>query len=129
MAETVNMFEKASRLKLRFQSANGRVSTEDLWDLPLSQLDVMAKGLRRELRETEDSFIEDKKSDAQIELRFEIIKYVIEQKLAERDAKLQAKERAQRRQVLQEALEKKQIAALDGMSVADIKKELAALDA
>lgn len=127
MAETVNMFEKASRLKLRFQSANGRVSTEDLWDLPLSQLDVMAKGLRRELRETEDSFIEDKKSDAQIELRFEIIKYVIEQKLAERDAKLQAKERAQRRQVLQEALEKKQIAALDGMSVADIKKELASL--
>lgn len=126
MAE-INLFEQATRLKLRFKSNNGNVSTEDLWDLPLSQLDDIAKGLRKELRETEDSFIEEKKSNAQLELRFEVVKHVITTKLAERDAKAQAKEKAARRQVLLEALEKKQNAALDGMSAEDIKKELEAL--
>ena len=126
MAE-INLFEQATRLKLRFKSNNGNVSTEDLWDLPLSQLDDIAKGLRKELRETEDSFIEEKKSNAQLELRFEVVKHVITTKLAERDAKAQAKEKAARRQVLLEALEKKQNAALDGMSADDIKKELEAL--
>ena len=126
MAE-INMFEQATRLKLRFKSNNGNISTEDLWDLPLSQLDDIAKGLRKELRETEDSFIEEKKSNAQLELRFEVVKHVITTKLAERDAKAQAKEKAARRQVLLEALEKKQNAALDGMSAEDIKKELEAL--
>ena len=126
MAE-INMFEQATRLKLRFKSNNGNISTEDLWDLPLSQLDDIAKGLRKELRDTEDSFIEEKKSNAQLELRFEVVKHVITTKLAERDAKAKAKEVAARRQVLLEALEGKQQEALKNMSVEDIQKELATL--
>ena len=126
MAE-INMFEQATRLKLRFKSNNGVVTTEDLWDLPLSQLDGIAKDLRKELRDTEDSFIEEKKSNANLELRFEVVKHVITTKLEERDAKAKAKEVAARRQVLLEALEKKQNAALDGMSAEDIQKELATL--
>ena len=126
MAE-INMFEQATRLKLRFKSNNGMVTTEDLWDLPLSQLDGIAKDLRKELRDTEDSFIEEKKSNANLELRFEVVKHVITTKLEERDAKAKAKEVAARRQVLLEALEKKQNAALDGMSAEDIQKELATL--
>lgn len=126
MAE-INMFEQATRLKLRFKSINGNISTEDLWDLPLSQLDDIAKGLRKELRDTEDSFIEEKKSNAQLELRFEVVKHVITTKLAERDAKAKAKEVAARRQVLLEALEGKQQEALKNMSVEDIQKELATL--
>ena len=126
MAE-INMFEQATRLKLRFKSNNGMVTTEDLWDLPLSQLDGIAKELRKELRDTEDSFIEEKKSNSQLELRFEVVKHVITTKLEERDAKAKAKEVAARRQVLLEALEKKQNAALDGMSAEDIQKELATL--
>ena len=126
MAE-INMFEQATRLKLRFKSNNGNISTEDLWDLPLSQLDDIAKGLRKELRDTEDSFIEEKKSNATLELRFEVVKHVITTKLAERDAKAKAKEVAARRQVLLEALEGKQQEALKNMSVEDIQKELATL--
>ena len=34
------MFTKASRLKLRFQSPAGLLSSEDLWDLPLTSNSV-----------------------------------------------------------------------------------------
>ena len=60
------MFEQASRLKLRFTTARGSLSVEDLWDLPLTSttgkpnLDDIAKSLNRELRATseETSFVE-----------------------------------------------------------------------
>lgn len=127
--ETINMFEQASRLKLRFKASNGLISTEDLWDLPLSQLDVIAKGLRKELREADDSFIEESKTDVKLELRFEIVKYVITTKIAERDARAAQRDKAARRQQLLEALEGKKAESLKNMSVEDIEKELKALDA
>ena len=90
--ENVNLFEQASRQKLRFK-VNGLVSVEDLWDLSLAQLDTLAKDLRRQSRETEESFIEEKKSDSTLELRFEIVKHIITTRLAERQARADAKDR------------------------------------
>jgi hypothetical protein len=52
-----NLFEKASRLKLRFSSPAGLLTVEDLWDLPLSaqakvaNLDDIAKGLNKTLEQ------------------------------------------------------------------------------
>ena len=125
--ENVNLFEQASRQKLRFK-VNGLVSVEDLWDLSLAQLDTLAKDLRRQSRETEESFIEEKKSDSTLELRFEIVKHIITTRLAERQARADAKEREARRKVLIEALENKQTAELSAKSADEIRKELAELD-
>ena len=52
------MFEKATRLKLRFETVRGYVTTEDLWDIPLSAvngfcLDTIAKNLNKKLKELE----------------------------------------------------------------------------
>ena len=125
--ENVNLFEQASRQKLRFK-VNGLVSVEDLWDLSLAQLDTLAKDLRRQSRETEESFIEEKKSDSTLERRFEIVKHIITTRLAERQARADAKEREARRKVLIEALENKQTAELSAKSADEIRKELAELD-
>ena len=58
------MFEKAARLKLRFDTSKGLVTVEDLFDLPLTvrnggaSLDNIAKGIARLIRETEtESFV------------------------------------------------------------------------
>ena len=55
----MNIFEQATRAKLRFSTPNGMVSTEDLWDLPLTSLnskranlDDIARTLDAELKST-----------------------------------------------------------------------------
>ncbi len=123
-----NVFVTATREKFRFKVANGMVTVEDLWSLPLPQLDNVARGLRRELRDIEDSFIESRKKDTQLEMKFEVVKFIIDTKLAEREAATEAKNRIAQRKVLQEALEKKQNEAISNMSEEDIKKALAALE-
>ena len=45
--ELTNLFEKASKMKLRFSTTKGVLSTEDLWDLSLESLDRIAKNLKR----------------------------------------------------------------------------------
>lgn len=48
------MFEKASRMKLRFNTQRGVLSVEDLWDLPLIQLDNIAIALNKKLQESKN---------------------------------------------------------------------------
>lgn len=44
------MFEKASRIKLRYSTNRGVLSVEDLWDLSLEQLDPIAINLNKSLK-------------------------------------------------------------------------------
>jgi len=60
----MSLFETASKNKLRFSSIKGNLTTEDLWDLPLTSksgricLDNIAKQLYKELKDsTEESFV------------------------------------------------------------------------
>lgn len=126
----MNLFEKATREKFRFLTGKGNISTEDLWDLKLEDLDRIAKGLNREIKAgDEESFIH-KRTTANTLLsdKFEIVKHVISVKLEEADKKLLAKERAAKRAQLIELIGKKEITALEGKSIEDLKTELASLD-
>lgn len=118
------MFEKASRLKLRFKSVNGLVSVEDLWDVPLTHLDSIAKALRKELRENEESFISETKKNTTNELAFEIVKQVIEVRLAEKEEKKAAAEKAAKKQRLLEILENKQNASLENLTEEQLRAEI-----
>lgn len=124
-----NLFEKAVRRKLRFRAANGLVTTEDLYDLSLTALDTIAKALRKELRDTEESFIDAKPTNGDLELRFDVVKAVIATKIAERDARNAASAKAAEKQALLEALEAKKQDGIKNMSEEDIRKRLAELDA
>jgi hypothetical protein len=122
------MFEQATRLKLRFRSPNGLIGVEDLWDLPLKTLDSIAVGLRKELRNTEESFLEES-TDKTLEQRFNVVKHILEVKKAESQAASEAKEIRAKKQTLMAALERKQNQQLEEMSAEQIQAEIDKLSA
>lgn len=131
--EATGMFEKASRLKLRFETAKGSLLAEDLWDLPLrgngTSLNTLAKGLNRKIKdEGEEDFVSPTtRANEIIDLQFGLVKYVIEVRLAEAEAASQLRERKEKKQKLLEILERKQNTALEQAPVEEIEKMLAEL--
>jgi hypothetical protein len=124
------MFEKASRLKLRFEFNKGLLSTEDLWGLSLDSLDNLARSVNKKLKESqEESFINRKsKSDSELELKLNILKRVIEYKL-DKAEKLKARSKvSEERRVLMDILAQKDLENKKNMSQDDILKRLNELD-
>lgn len=123
-------FVQASRAKLRFQLTNGLVATEDLWSASLSELDKLAIALRRKLTADNESFITTTKPTNQFDaLQFDIVRYVIDVRLKERDRSRADAVRAQQRQKLLEARAAQQDAAIRSLTPAEIDAELKRLDA
>ncbi len=133
----MDIYKQAARKKLRFETNRGTISTEDLFDLPLTSrtgfdLDTVARGVAAELRSiTEDSFVENKPDPrkADLTLKLDLLKDVIAVK---QEAKKAADERATRqakRQLLLETLAAKEVDEIKGKSKEDILKELAEIDA
>ena len=126
----MNIFEEASRKKLRFSVPKGTINTEDLWDLSLESLDEIAKMLNRQLKAMdEESFITTRtKENSIVNHRFEIVVHIIKVKMEEVEKKKLAKERAEKRAQLKELIEKKMRSAQEEKSIEELEKELALLD-
>lgn len=132
MSET-NVFQEASKRKLRFVAPNGFLSSEDLWDLSLKKLDEMAVAIDTELGKARKSFLDnpDRAASAartEDELKLEILKAVISTKQEENAAKRSAADKAARKAFLESLLQKKKIDQLESLPIEDIEKELAALE-
>ena len=127
------MFEKATRLKLRFETPRGALSAEDLWDLPLTStralnLNDIAIGLHHQMKNDTVSFVEDvDKPDAVLQLRFDVVKHVIEVKKAERKAADEARTKAEQKQKIMAILARKEDADLEGRSMDELRGLLASL--
>lgn len=127
------MFEQAGRLKLRFETARGALSAEDLWDLPLTStrqvnLNDIAIGLHNQMKNDTVSFVEDvDKPDAALQLRFDIVKHVIEVKKTERRVAAEANAKAEQKQKILAILGRKEDADLEGKSMDELRGLLAGL--
>ena len=126
MSATETMFESASRLKLRFDSQVGQLSVEDLWDLPLTSafkanLDAIAVELNRQLKGTEESFVSTGKKNAVLELKFEVVKHIIGVRVAENQAKIDERNRAERKAQIAELIEQKKGEGLKAMSIEELE--------
>lgn len=131
-----NIFEQATRQKLRFESSKGSLSLEDLWDLPLSSatgkvnLDDIAIDLHKQLRATSEvvSFVDEAATtNPTTKLRFDLVKHVIDTRKAENAKAATEKQRAETKQRLLAALAKKREDAIDAKSEEELLAELAAL--
>ena len=132
------IFEQASRIKLRFDTKQGPLNVEDVWGLPLtttrpnqSSLDDLARSLDKTLSESgTKSFVEDTpKGNVETQLAFDIVIHIIKTKKAENAAALAAKANSELRHKLLEIKANKQIEALTGKSEAEIDAMLASIPA
>lgn len=123
------MFESASRLKFRFTTPQGLVGPEDLWDIPLTSrsgranLDDIARDLHKQLKSGDDvSFVDKaKKSDEVTQAKFDLVKHVIDVRLAENEAALKVSENAARKQRILALIAEKQDKALSEKSEAELR--------
>lgn len=131
----MNIFEIASKNKFRFESPKGSLSVEDLWDLPLTSatgkanLDAIAVGLFGQLGSSATiSFVnDDAKTDSTVQVKFDIVKHIIDFKKAERKAASEAAERADKKQTLLAIIAQKETEALLGTDLEELRRQVAAL--
>lgn len=132
----MNIFEQASRQKIRFSSNKGDLTTEQLWDLPLTSktqfdLDTIAKTVHASLALVSTASFVTQVSDpakSRLELAMELVKHVIAVRVAENQAANdRAKARAERDRLIN-VLADKQDQALREMSADEIKARVADLE-
>lgn len=136
MSQNINVFEYATRHKLRFASTKGDLTAEQLWDVPLRSsdgfnLDAIARAANKAYKDaTEESFVTPTRTAAHARLEFtlETVKRVIEVKMDDEDAAKRRAENKKEKERLLEILAEKQDSKLSKLSEADLKKRIDALD-
>ena len=131
----MNIFEQASRTKLRFPSSRGELTVEQLWDLPLQSksgfdLDTIAKAVNKDLKSRgEESFVSTSTDPVKttLELSLEILKHIIQSKQEENSARLNEAKVRQERERIAGLIDKKQNEALEGETLEQLQARLAAL--
>lgn len=129
----MNIFERAARKQLRFDvpGVGGRVSTEDLFKLPLKgkgpNLDDVGKNLMRKVRESAEESLVDEPSEinSDLTLALDIVKHIIAAKKAEKDAAEKAAVTRQETQKIREALARKRDSELEDKTAEELEAMLA----
>ena len=123
--ESQNIFELASRMKIRF-AYRGMITVEDLWDLSVQELDRIFQKLNKALKESkEESLLSPQaKEDSELAIAVAIVRHIVEVKLAEAAIALAAVEHKAKKQKILEILADKQDDSLRNMSQEDLTKML-----
>ena len=125
----MSLFEKAARLKLRFDSPQGLLSVEDLWDLPLTtnranraNLNDIGKDILREIKAQGEEDLVNPRSviDETLQLKLEIVKHTIQVIQAENLAARELSEKREKKAKLLELIAHKKDQELEGKSVEEL---------
>lgn len=121
----MNIFEKANKIGLRFNTDVGMLSVEDLWHLPLEALDALAVGLKMELNKQDtESFIKATRKPNHLQLRFDIAKSVIDSRLEDMENAKKTMERKKTKEKIMEIIAAKQDSALQEKSLEELEAML-----
>ena len=116
------LFESATRNKIRF-GYRGLISTEDLWDLDVEELDGIYKNLMAEKKDSEtESLLSEKKTNSILEIKIEIVKYIFGVKVDEAKAAELKAENAAKKQKILAILARKQDAELENKSAEELEE-------
>lgn len=135
------MFEKASRLKLRFASPKGSLTVEDLWDLPLTStrgasLEGIGQSLQSEINDkaastfriqTESVSETSNGAGNLLTLKFDVLKHIVEVRLAENAVERAKAENKQKKQQILEIISRKQNEKLESTPLEELTAMLNSL--
>ena len=119
-------FKEAVKSKLRISTTVGLLSVEQLWDLPLAQLDKIAVDLEEQYKESgKKSFLVSKsKKDKDIKLAFDIVLEILEDKVEERDLAAKASTVKEHNQKILSKIQEAKDKELDSLSAEELEKLL-----
>lgn len=122
---SANVFEIAVREKYRFPY-KGLVSIEDMWDLPVTELDKVFKELNKQVKTAqEESLLETKtKEDEILENKIAIVRHIVSIKQKELKDKMMERQRKAQKQRIMEIMADKEDEALKGKSLDELQKML-----
>lgn len=124
-----NIFEIAVREKYTY-NFRGLIKTEDLYDLKLTDLDTIYKGLKSDLAQLgEDSLIDSVDTEAKetINNKIEIVKAVVDYKREVKKNLEEAKSKAETKRRLKDLIAQKKNEELEGKSLDELEAMLATL--
>lgn len=134
--------EQALRLKFRFDTIRSPITLEELWSLPLSRnerdtnticLNDIARHYHKLVKTSDDiSFVDDKsKTDEMNQMKFDIVKHVIDTRRAEakvaRESALLAQSNAEQLAAVRAIIAQKKTAELASLSIEELTKREAEL--
>lgn len=116
-----NIFEVASRKKFRFETTKGVLSTEDLWEIPMTgkvSLNEVAKCISREIKDSiEEDFVNiETRKNLESEEKLELVKYIIEVRKNESLKKVEDKKKEEEKEFYKKLLREKEIEEKKNMS-------------
>lgn len=119
-------YKLATQQKLRFQTSKGLLSTEQLWDLSVNDLDSLAVQLQDAYNNSKGKSFLEKKTDKDkgLKLMFDVVLDVLNTKVEESEAKKDAAETKEHNQKIISLIKEKQDGALANKSIAQLEKML-----
>lgn len=117
----MNTFEEAARKKLRFEY-HGLLSIEDLWDLPIEDLDELYGILMSEQKTIQtESLLKKSSKNSSLNLKISIVRHVVETLLQEDEARKNRANIKLQKEKIANIIQKKQDEGLENMSVEELQ--------
>lgn len=122
----MDIFKYAIKNKLRF-NYKGVCTVEDLYDIPLTSLDRMYGELKKQQKGFgEDSLLNKKSSEEkEIGVKIEIVESIVADRLADIEKAKKVQQTRERNRRIAQIIADKEDAALNDMSLEDLKAMLA----
>jgi hypothetical protein len=122
----MEMYKQANKLKLRFSTPKGMLSTEQLWDLNMTDLSSSIKTVKKQLNKNNDdelSFLNDTIDiDETEQLRFNVLKDIYLTKKKDIDDLRNARDIKEHNQKILSLIAKKKDESLENLPVEDLEK-------
>jgi len=124
-----DLFKVAVKKKYRF-NFKGQITTEDLWDLSVEDLDKIYKNLKSQQKNaSEESLLQTvSKEDRELSNKIEIVKTIVMDKLAAKERAMRAAEKKAQNQRILEIMADKQDAALKEKSIDELQAMLTSFE-